>query len=59
RVRAILSLPSGGVSSLCFAGEKKDLLFIVSGGRIYYRRLKIQGMTMDMPPVRVQSQGAG
>lgn len=59
RVRAILSLPSGNVSSLCFAGEKKDLLFIVSGGRIYYRRLKIQGATFDMPPVRVQSQGAG
>jgi hypothetical protein len=59
RVRAILSLPSGGVSSLCFAGENKDILFIVSGGKVYYRKFKIKGMTSDMQPVKVQSQGAG
>lgn len=59
RVRAILSLPSGDVSSICFAGENRDKLFIVSGDKIYYRKLKIKGATMDIGPIQVQSQGIG
>ncbi|OJV87956.1 MAG: hypothetical protein BGO34_13220 [Bacteroidia bacterium 44-10] len=59
RVRAILSLPSGDVSSICFAGENRDKLFIVSGDKIYYRKLKIKGATMDIGSIQVQSQGIG
>ncbi|MDR0836557.1 MAG: SMP-30/gluconolactonase/LRE family protein, partial [Tannerella sp.] len=41
---AILTLPSGGkISSICFGGENRDVLFAVSGGKLYYRKMKIKG----------------
>ncbi|MDR3262087.1 MAG: SMP-30/gluconolactonase/LRE family protein [Tannerella sp.] len=57
RVRAILTLPSGSVSTLCFAGE--NTLYVVSGGKLYSRRMNVKGVTPDRTPMKVQSQGAG
>ncbi len=59
RVRAILTLPSGCISSLCFGGENMDQLYVFSKNKLYRRKLKIKGYTPDMIPIKVQSQGAG
>lgn len=59
RVRAILSLPSGKISSLCFAGEKKNILYVLSGNKLLRRKLKVEGITPDMESVTVQTQGEG
>ena len=59
RVRAILSLPEGAVTSLWFGGEKKDLLYISCGGKVYKRRLNVTGADPAQKPVTPVSQGAG
>lgn len=45
RVRAILTLPEGGVTSLCFGGADFDTLYIVCDGRLYKRKMKLAGRT--------------
>jgi hypothetical protein len=59
RVRAILSLPSGKIEALTFAGEEKNRLYVLSQGKLYRRKMNIKGITPDMPPVKITSQGAG
>jgi sugar lactone lactonase YvrE len=61
RVRAILTLPtpSEGVRSLCFGGERFDVLYVTDGKRVFRRRLKVQGLAPWEAPRAVQSQGAG
>ncbi len=44
RVRAILTLPEGGVTSLCFGGADFDTLYIVCDGRLYKRKMKLPGV---------------
>ena len=41
RVRAILTLPEGGVTSLCFGGADFDTLYIVCDGRLYKRKINV------------------
>lgn len=56
RVRAILSLPTGRVDSLSFAG---NALFVLSGGKLFVRVLKHRGF-LDASSVPVpKSQGRG
>ena len=52
RVRAILSLPGGEVTSIAFAGNR---LFALSGGRLYVRRLNRSGTHSGAP----KSEGQG
>ncbi len=52
RVRAILSLPGGEVSSIAFAGNR---LFALSGGKLYVRRLLRSGTHAGTP----KSEGQG
>ncbi|HEY4198011.1 MAG TPA: alpha/beta hydrolase-fold protein [Mucilaginibacter sp.] len=59
RVRAILSLPGGAVSSLWFGGEKLDTLFITCGGKLYKRKLKVSGAPSSQKAIIPMSQGAG
>lgn len=59
RVRAILSLPGGPVTSLWFGGEKSDTLFVTSGGKLYKRKLKVTGASSSQKAVIPASQGAG
>jgi enterochelin esterase-like enzyme/sugar lactone lactonase YvrE len=59
RVRGILTLPSGQISSLCFGGENRDILYVISGGKLYSRKMNVKGFTPDMQPVAYKSQGAG
>jgi gluconolactonase len=59
RVRAILSLPGGAISSLWFGGEKMDTLFVNCGGKFYQRKLKVTGITAEQKAVIPKSQGGG
>jgi gluconolactonase len=59
RVRAILSLPEGAVSALCFGGEKLDMLYVACSGKLYKRKLQVAGVPAWAVPVAVPSQGAG
>ena len=59
RVRAILTLPSGRISSIAFGGANHDILFAISNGKIFRRRLNVSGTESWMSPVEPPSQGAG
>ncbi|MDR1171371.1 MAG: SMP-30/gluconolactonase/LRE family protein [Bacteroidales bacterium] len=59
RVRAILTLPSGKIDALAFAGAEKDMLYVLSQGKLYRRKMKTEGITPDAPPVKIASQGGG
>lgn len=59
RVRAILPLPGGPVSGLCFGGEHFDTLFAICGGQIFRRRLNVHGVPAWGRPVHPASIGAG
>jgi gluconolactonase len=61
RVRSILPLPvrSGSVRSLCFGGERFDLLYATDGRRLYKRRLKVSGIPPFAEPGPYSSMGPG
>ncbi len=59
RVRAILTLPAGRISSVAFGGKDHDLLYVISDGRIFRRRMNVRGTEPWMPAVSPASQGAG
>jgi gluconolactonase len=59
RVRAILSLPGGAVTSLWFGGEKLNYLFVTCEGKVYKRKLKITGMLPSQKAISPPSQGGG
>jgi sugar lactone lactonase YvrE/enterochelin esterase-like enzyme len=61
RVRAILALttPCGPVRSLCFGGERFDILYVTDGKNLFKRRLKVPGFAPWRAPVEFPSQGAG
>lgn len=52
RVNVILPLPSGEASELWFGGENSDLLFVISGDRVYRRKLKTSGIKPQEAPVK-------
>ena len=59
RVCSILSLPSGRISSLIFGGNNQDVLYVVSGGKLYSRKINAIGKESWMSPTDPESQGAG
>ena len=59
RVRAILTLPTGRVSSVIFGGKNYDTLYIVSNGKLFHRKMNVTGVQSWMPPIKLKSQGAG
>ena len=56
RVRAILSLPAGGVQSLAFAG---NYLYVLCGNRLFVRKMKAEGHLPQKGAVKYKSQGQG
>lgn len=56
RVRAILSLPAGGVQSLAFSG---NYLYVVCGNRLFVRKMNAQGHLPASGIVKYKSQGQG
>jgi sugar lactone lactonase YvrE/enterochelin esterase-like enzyme len=61
RVRAILPLPTpcGPVRSVCFGGERFDVLYVTDGTQVFIRRLKVRGFSPWEKPVPVTSSGPG
>ena len=59
RVRAILSLPEGAVTSLWFGVEKLDTLFISCSGKLFRRKLKVTGAPSSQKATIPESQGPG
>ena len=56
RVRAILTLPAGGVQSLAFSGK---YLYVLCGDRLFVRKMKAEGHLPAKGKVAYKSQGQG
>lgn len=52
RVNAILPLPSGQASNVCFGGRDFDVLYVSSGTKVYRRKLKVRGANNFEAPNR-------
>jgi gluconolactonase len=59
RVRSILTLPTGRISSLKFGGTHHDILYVVSGGKLFSRKLSVVAVEPWMSPIYPDSQGGG
>jgi gluconolactonase len=60
RVAAILPLPgNAAVSGLCFGGRDFDTLYVAGGGKVYRRKLRIQGAPPWAPVSKLPTWGAG
>jgi gluconolactonase len=60
RVTAILPLPGNvPATSLCFGGPDFDTLYVVAGGTIYKRRLRIRGAPPWAAPIKLPHGDAG
>jgi gluconolactonase len=59
RVRAIITLPLGKISTIVLGGKNRDILYVVSEGRIFCRKMNVHGVESWMSPVNPDSQGAG
>lgn len=44
RVNAILPMPVGSPSNLCFGGANFDVLYVTCGNKVYRRKLKVSGL---------------
>ena len=50
RVKVILPTPEGSVRDIAFGGESLDTAFVISGDKIYKRRLKVRGaLSCELP----------
>ena len=56
RVRAILSLPAGGVQSLAFSG---NYLYVLCGNRLFVRKMNARGHLPASGILKYKSQGQG
>jgi len=60
RVSAILPLPNNAAAtSLAFGGPDFDTLFVAAGGKVYRRKLQIQGAPPWAAPAKLPPWGAG
>jgi gluconolactonase len=60
RVAAILPLPGNvAASSLCFGGNNFDTLYVAGGGKVYQRKLRIEGAPPSAAPFKLPPWGAG
>ena len=59
RSRAILPLPAGEATSVCFGGAAFDTLFATSGGRLYQRKMKAVGAPAFAAPIKLPPWGGG
>ena len=59
RVRAMLTLPSGKISSIAFGGKNRDFLFALSDGKLFCIKLNVHGKESWHYPLNPVPQGAG
>jgi sugar lactone lactonase YvrE len=49
-VQAILPLPGGNASNVCFGGPDFDTLYVTAGDKVYRRKVKTKGVnTFEAP----------
>jgi gluconolactonase len=60
RVAGILPLPGNAAASgLCFGGRDFDTLYVAGGGKVYRRKLRLQGAPPWAPVSKLPTWGAG
>lgn len=60
RVRAILPLPNRAeASAVAFGGRDFKTLYVIAGGKLWARQMKIAGVPAWKPPVQLPPWGAG
>jgi sugar lactone lactonase YvrE len=60
RVTAILPLPGNeAATGICFGGADFSTLFVLSGGRIYKRKMGVPGVAPWADAVKLPPWGAG
>jgi len=60
RVAAILPLPgNAAATNLCFGGRSFDTLYVAGGGKVYRRKLHVEGAPPWAPPSKLPPWGAG
>ena len=52
RVNAILPVPTGQPSNLCFGGANFNILYVTSNDKVYSRKLKVRGVNTFEAPVK-------
>jgi sugar lactone lactonase YvrE/enterochelin esterase-like enzyme len=52
RVQAILPLPGGNASNVCFGGPDFDTLYVTAGDKVYRRKVKTKGVNTFEPPFK-------
>jgi gluconolactonase len=52
RVNAIIPVPSGQPSNLCFGGKNFDILFLTSGDKVYCRKFRTRGANNFDKPIK-------
>ncbi|MCW3113046.1 MAG: SMP-30/Gluconolaconase/LRE-like region-containing protein [Segetibacter sp.] len=52
RVNAIIPVPSGQASNLCFGGRDFDTMYVACGDKVYSRKLKVKGVNSFDKPVK-------
>ena len=52
RVNAIIPIPAGNSSNLCFAGRNFDILYMTAGDKVYRRRLRTRGVNNFEKPYK-------
>jgi gluconolactonase len=52
RVNAILPVPTGQPSNLCFGGANFDVLYVTSVDKVYRRKLKVRGVNTFEAPLK-------
>ena len=61
RSRAILTMPQpvSSASSVCFGGKDMNVLYAISDGKLYRRKMKNAGVHTIQEPMRIPDQGPG
>jgi gluconolactonase len=52
KVQAMLPVPSGQASNVCFGGPDFDTLYVTAGDKVYRRKLKAQGVNTFETPIK-------
>jgi len=52
RVNAIIPVPTGMPSNLCFGGPNFDIIYITSNDKVYRRKLRVRGANAFEAPVK-------
>jgi sugar lactone lactonase YvrE len=59
RVRAILPVPGGVATGICFGGADFASLYVVAGNKVYCRKMNIRGAPGWLAPIDLPPWGAG